>query len=112
MTRMRRMPALVCMLGLGVAVVASAQSREFIGRIEAVGSAEIVVDNGKGDVLRFTRAPAAKVSDARRGEAVAATWADLARGDWVSVRWVLSDDPRKAYRVILLAPRGAAKAPR
>jgi hypothetical protein len=112
MARMRPIPILVCAVGVGLAAVAFAQSREFTGRIEAIGPATIVVNNGKGDVLRFSRSPGVKVFDARLGKSDAATWAGLSVGDWVSVRWVLSDEPRKAYQVILLAPRGGMETPR
>ena len=89
---------------LAMADVAVAQDREFTGKIAQVTKSELVVDSRMGDKLRFERTGETAVSG-RSGERRPASWADLEPGDWVSVRWKLEDEPRKAYEVIVLPPR-------
>jgi hypothetical protein len=89
---------------LAMADVATAQYREFSGKIDKVTKSAVVVDNRMGDELRFERTGETVVSGGS-GERRRASWADLERGDWVSVRWKLTDEPRKAYEVIVLPPR-------
>ena len=92
-------------LPLAIADVAVAQDREFTGKIAEVTQSALVVDSRMGDELRFERTGETVVSG-RSGERRPASWADLEPGDWVSVRWKLEDEPRKAYEVIVLPPRG------
>lgn len=88
-------------MGLLVAQVgvASAQMRDFSGRIQKVSADKLVVDNRSGDMLTFVPADGVAV---RGGKS---SWAALAKKDWVTVSWKIGDEPRKAYRVVVLPPR-------
>lgn len=90
---------------LAMADVAVAQDREFTGKIAQVTQSALIVDSRMGDKLRFERTAETVVSGGS-GERGRASWADLEPGDRVSVRWKLEDQPRKAYEVIVLPPRG------
>ncbi|MDH3521761.1 MAG: hypothetical protein OEM49_15020 [Myxococcales bacterium] len=96
---------LACAAALWLASAAAAQTREFTGKVEEVGARVLVVSSRMGDRLRFERAENVEVSDQSGGEKPRMTWGDLRAGDWVSVRWNLSDTPRRALRVIVLPPR-------
>ena len=91
-------------LPLAMADVAAAQDREFTGKIDKITKSAVIVDSRMGDKLRFERTGETVVSGGS-GERRRASWADLERGDRVNVRWKLTDEPRKAYEVIVLPPR-------
>ena len=78
---------------------AAAQFRQFKGRIDKINSKQVIVDNRKGDKVKFN-----KVDDtAVEGEGKKA-WGDLKKGDWVMVDWKFIDKPRKAYKVQVIPP--------
>ncbi len=79
--------------------VASAQMREFTGRIDAVSKKKIIVDNRKGDKVSFVVVEETVVE----GEKDA--WNKLKKKDWVMVSWKMVDKPRKAYKVVVLPPK-------
>jgi hypothetical protein len=91
-------------LALTLADVATAQYREFSGKIDEVTKSAMIVGNRMGDKLRFERTGETVVSGGS-GERRRASWADLEPGDRVNVRWKLTDEPRKAHEVIVLPPR-------
>lgn len=105
MRKMATRIALALLLGLVAAplampTVASAQYREFTGRIDRINNKKMIVDNRKGDKVSFQKPDSVEVS----GEGKA-SWDDLKKGDWVSVSWKMMDKPRLAYKVKVLPPR-------
>ena len=79
---------------------ASAQMREFTGRIVQVDFSGITVDSRAGDRLTFVPAASVLVQGAKR------RWGELKPNDWVSVSWKMMDEPRIAYAVVVLSSRG------
>ncbi len=76
--------------------LATAQMREFKGKVQKVSTEELIVDNGRGDKLRFLPAGDVVV------EGEKASWASVAKRDWVIVSWKMMDSPRIAYRVVVI----------
>jgi hypothetical protein len=88
--------ALVALLAsAGLAAPALAQTRDYTGQIASVGGGSLVVDNRSGDEVTFRRTDETRVTGAR------SSWGALAKGDRVTVRWKLGDNPRKAYEVVV-----------
>ena len=90
----------LALAGLGLAFAPAAQALEcegvqrvFEGEVQDAGEKTIVVDNKKGDKIKFTRPDPADVS----GEKT--SWDDLSRGDWVAICFKTLDRPRWAYKV-------------
>ncbi len=79
--------------------VASAQMREFTGRLDTVSKKKIIVDNRKGDKVSFVVVEETVVE----GEKDA--WNKLKKKDWVVVSWKMIDKPRKAYKIVVLPPK-------
>ena len=90
---------MVVALSFAFATVASAQMREFTGRIERVSAGQLVVGNRAGDQLSFAAASGVVVRGAK------SSWGELAKGDFVTVSWKLDDEPRKAHAVVVRPPR-------
>ncbi len=86
-------------LSLGVATAASAQMREFTGKVDKISGKKIYVDNRMGDKVSFTKADDVAVE----GEKTA--WRDIKKKDWVIVSWKFMDKPRKAYKVVVIPPK-------
>ena len=84
---------LLVLLGPGLA---TAQMREFKGQVKTVSAEELIVDNGRGDKLRFQPAGDVVV------EGEKGSWAGVAKRDWVIVSWKMMDSPRIAYRVVVI----------
>lgn len=104
---MRRIAARTACLGvaafalsLGVAGAASAQYREFAGKIDRINAQKMIVDNRMGDKVAFDRVDDTQVSGEGKKE-----WKHLKKDDWVNVHWKMVDKPRKAYKVDVLPPR-------
>lgn len=89
----------LALLALTVAGAASAQMREFVGKVDRIGGSKMIVDNRKGDKLTFVKVPETVV------EGEKASWDKLKKEDWVSVSWKMIDKPRKAYKVVVLPPK-------
>jgi len=87
------MLALVALLLPGVAV---AQMREFRGKVDKISKRQLIVDNRMGDKLRFN--PAADVVV----EGEKDTYKKVKRNDWVLVSWKMADNPRIAYKIVVL----------
>lgn len=85
---------------LVVPTVASAQMREFSGRIDRVSKKKMIVDNRMGDKVSFVPAEAVEVTGEEKTE-----WKQLKKGDWVTVSWKFIDKPRKAYKVTVRPPK-------
>jgi len=92
-------------LALGIALfaaavwpsTASAQYREFTGRIDRIGGDKMIVDNRKGDKVSFMKVESTTVE----GEGKK-SWGDLKQKDWVTVSWKFVDKPRKAYKIVVI----------
>ena len=86
-------------LSLGVATAASAQMREFTGKVDKISGKKIFVDNRMGDKVSFVKADDVAV------EGEKTTWKDIKKKDWVIVSWKFMDKPRKAYKVVVIPPK-------
>jgi len=76
--------------------VASAQMREFKGKVDRITKRELIVDNRQGDKLRF------KPADDVAVEGEKDKWERVKKNDWVIVSWKMMDNPRIAYKVVVL----------
>jgi hypothetical protein len=97
---MRRFVTGIALLALLAPGVAAAEEcgeydgyRNFFGKVDRVNKKELIVDNRKGDKLKFK--PAKDV--AVEGEKDA--WKRVRKSDWVIVAWKMMDNPRIAYKV-------------
>jgi hypothetical protein len=81
---------------------ASAQMREFTGQVDNISEKKVIVDNRKGDKVSFMHLPETTL------EGEKTKWEDLKKKDWVTVHWKFTDNPRKAYKVVVLPPREEA----
>ena len=76
--------------------LASAQMREFMGRIDKINKKQMIVDNRMGDKVKFVFAKGETVVEGKKTE-----WKKLKTKDWVRVSWKFIDKPRKAYKVVV-----------
>ncbi len=83
---------------------ASAQMREFVGKVDKVDAKKLIVDNRKGDKVSFDKVAETTV------EGTKTDWAALKKEDWVSVSWKMMDKPRKAYKITVMPPKEEAGA--
>jgi hypothetical protein len=81
---------------------ASAQYREFAGKIDKISKKRMLVDNRKGDKVSFNRADATTVEGEKKD------WGKIKKDDWVSVSWKMMDKPRIAYKVVVMPPKEEA----
>ena len=81
---------------------ASAQMREFTGLVDNVSEKKVIIDNRKGDKVSFNKLEETTV------EGEKTKWEDLKKKDWVTVSWKFVDNPRKAYKVIVMKPQEEA----
>ncbi len=95
-----RFLALAAIVVLLAPTLASAQMREFTGRIDRVSKKKMIVDNRMGDKVSFVPIDTTEVSGEGKEK-----WKDLKKKDWVTVSWKFVDKPRKAYKVKVLPPR-------
>jgi len=95
-------------LPLAFAGVASAQYREFSGKIDKISKKKMIVDNRMGDKVTFDRLKTTEVEDTSGGDKSKKKWSDLKQEDWVTVQWKMMDKPRKAYKVIVLPAKDEA----
>ena len=89
--------AAILVAGLLLPSLASAQMREFTGRIDKVNKKQMIVDNRMGDKVKFIYAGKETVVEGTKSE-----WKKLKMKDWVTVSWKFTDKPRKAYKVVVL----------
>jgi hypothetical protein len=107
MRKMVRRTALFAILALLLPIalpsVASAQMREFTGKVDKISKkGKLIVDNRKGDKVSFEKIDTTEIT----GEKT--EWSKIKKGDWVTVSWKMIDKPRKAYTVNVLPPREEA----
>ena len=88
--------ALVALVALLLPGIASAQFREFKGKVDRISKRELIVDNRMGDKLKFKPAKDVTVE----GEKTA--WKKVKKGDWVIVSWKMMDNPRIAYKIVVI----------
>jgi hypothetical protein len=88
--------ALMALLALLLPGIASAQMREFKGKVDRISKRELIIDNRMGDKLKFKPADDVVVE----GEKDA--WRRVKKGDWVIVSWKMMDNPRIAYKVLVI----------
>jgi hypothetical protein len=97
---------LVLVLGLLVvgAATASAQMlRDFTGKVDSISEKAILVDNRKGDKIKFEKFDGTTVA----GEKT--TWDEIKKNDWVTVSSNMMEKPkRKAYKVTVIPPKEEA----
>jgi len=103
MHKMIRRSALFAILALVLPValpsLASAQMREFTGKIDKISDSKLIVDNRKGDKVSFVTIDGTEVVGEK-------TELDaIKKDDWVTVSWKMIDKPRKAYKIQVLPPR-------
>jgi len=100
MRRAATVAALVALVALAAPLavpgVASAELREFRGKVGKISDTEIIVDNRKGDKMRFE--PAGDVAVEGKKDA----WSLIEKADWVLVSWDMMDNPFIAYKVVVL----------
>ncbi len=94
--------AVAMVLPLAVPSMASAQYREFTGKIDKVSKKKLIVDNRMGDKVSFVPIDESVVEGEKD------SWKRLKKGDWVTVSWKMMDKPRKAYKVVVMSPKKEA----
>ncbi len=100
LARILTLAAAGALLAIPVLVLdATAQMREFTGRIDTISSKKMIVDNRKGDKVSFVKADETVV------EGEKTSWSDIKKKDWVNVSWKMIDKPRKAYKIVVLPPK-------
>ena len=120
MRKSLRVAALWSVLLLGTSLVLSGPAfagcegmREFTGILQGMKKGEkgaFVVDNRQGDKVKFMRDATSTVADESGGATPKTEWDKLANGDYVSICWKFTDNPRKAYKVTVKpAPKDDAK---
>ena len=77
---------------------ASAEFREFSGKVTEISGDKMVIGNRQGDRLSFRRSKATTVTGAKK------RWQAIEEGDRVSVSWKIVDVPRIAYKVVVMPP--------
>lgn len=91
---------------VGIAAVdvgtASAQMREFTGKVDSISEKKIIIDNRQGDKVSFNKLDETTV------DGLKTAWADVKKGDWATVGWKFVDKPRKAYTVTIIPPKEEA----
>jgi hypothetical protein len=85
-----------------IALPASAQTREFTGKVDKINKSEVIVDNRMGDKVKFEKLDSTTVEGEKK------EWTNVNKNDWVTVHWKMIDKPRKAYKVVVLPPRAEA----
>ena len=98
-TAVRVLVAVALALPLLLSSGASAEFREFSGKVTGISGDELVVDNRQGDRVSFRRSEATKVTGAKK------SWQAIERGDRVNVSWKMVDEPRVAYEVVVMPPK-------
>ena len=88
--------ALVLAASVSAPSLASAQMREFTGRVDKVTKKKMIVDNRLGDKVTFIYAKEETTVEGTKSE-----WKELKAKDWVTVSWKFTDKPRKAYKVVV-----------
>ena len=99
MTRLALVALVALIAPVAMPGAATAQMREFVGKIDKIDAKNLIVDNRKGDKVSFDKVPETTV------EGEKTDWAKLKKEDWVSVSWKMMDKPRKAYKINVMPPK-------
>ena len=67
--------------------------RNFFGKVDRVSRKELILDNRKGDKLKFVPAKDVQVVGLKTD------WERIKKNDWAIAAWKMSDNPRVAYKV-------------
>lgn len=102
MIRMALIALVALVVPFAMPGAATAQMREFVGKIDKVDAKKLIVDNRKGDKVSFDKVEETTV------EGEKTDWAALKKEDWVSVSWKMMDKPRKAYKINVMPPKEEA----
>ncbi len=78
---------------------ASAEFREFSGKVTEISGNKMVIGNRRGDRVSFRRSDATIVTGVKK------SWQAIEKGDWVSVSWKMVDEPRVAHKVVVMPPK-------
>src|SRR3972149_11266780 len=78
---------------------ASAQTREFTGKVDKISKSEVIVDNRMGDKVKFEKLDSTTVEGEKKD------WKSVKKNDWGTVHWKMIDKPRKAYKVVVRPPK-------
>ncbi|MCH8890471.1 MAG: hypothetical protein IH827_05295 [Myxococcales bacterium] len=78
---------------------ASAEFREFSGKVTEISGNKMVIGNRRGDRVSFRRSDATTVTGVKK------SWQAIEKGDWVSVSWKMVDNPRVAHKVVVMPPK-------
>ena len=76
-----------------LAIECDGMQREFKGELQKAKGKTIVVDNRKGDKIKFEKHDSTAVTG------IKTSWEDLKKGDYVSVCSKMLEKPRYAYKV-------------
>ncbi|MGI9592666.1 MAG: hypothetical protein ACR2P8_14955 [Myxococcota bacterium] len=95
---------LLALVALLLPGMAAAQMREFRGKVDKINKRPVIVDNRMGDKLRFKPADDVVVE----GEKDA--YKRVKKNDWVIVSWKMVDNPRVAYKIVVLPDQEEAGA--
>jgi hypothetical protein len=90
--------SLMVVASLLAPAIASAQLRDFEGKVDSISDKGIIVDNRKGDKITFEKTAETTV------EGKATAWDAVKKGDWVAVASKMLEKPRKAYKVTIKDP--------
>jgi hypothetical protein len=102
MTRMVLLALVALIVPVAMPGAASAQMREFVGKVDKIDAKKLIVDNRKGDKVSFDKVAETTV------EGTKTDWGAIKKEDWVSVSWKMMDKPRKAYKVNVMPPKEEA----
>ena len=98
--------ALVAVIAIALPLVAGQASagdyREFAGKVDKVSKKKMLVDNRKGDKVSFVKTADTEVSGEK------SDWKKIKKNDWVAVSWKMMDNPRVAYKVVVMPPKKEA----
>ena len=95
-SRIAALAALALVAVLLLPASASAQMREFTGRIDKINAKQMIVDNRMGDKVKFVFSKGETVVEGTKTD-----WKKLKQKDWVTVSWKFVDKPRKAYKILV-----------
>ena len=81
------------------AIECEGTQRSFTGELQSAKTKAIVVDNKKGDKIKFAPHDTTAISGTKT------EWDKLKKGDYVAVCSKMLEKPRKAYKVEVMPPR-------
>ena len=98
-SRVAALALIAVALPLILSSAASAEFRDFSGKVTEISGDKMVIDNRRGDRVSFRRSEATTVTGAKT------SWGAIEVGDRVSVSWKMVDKPRVAHKVVVKPPK-------